>query len=160
MSLTELLLINTAVLLLAAFGCLILGALILNDLPLNDEPGLLLRLKKYLTANSAETRRNSPYPELELRRYRMPPQALYERVKFAVELLGWTLADTDPREHRLRAVAESRLFRFKDDIDIRLTPTAAGTELHVRARSRVGRADLGTNTRHVMNLHATLARQL
>lgn len=160
MSLAELLLLNTAVLLLAAFGCLILGALILNDLPLNDEPGLLLRLKKYLTSNHAETRRNSPYPELELRRYRIPPQALYERVEFAVELLGWTLADANPQEYRLRAVAESRLFRFKDDIDIRLTLTPAGTELHVRARSRVGGADLGTNTRHIMNLHQALATQL
>lgn len=154
------LIVNTLMLLLAASGCLIVGALILNDLPLHDEPGLLVRLRTYLTSNVAQTRRNALFPELELRSYRLTPPVLFGRVENAVDMLGWKLVEADPTELRLHAVVQTRLFKFRDDVEIQLRLGDAGTELHVRSMSRVGRGDFGANTRHIMDLHNALARFL
>ncbi|MBW2442530.1 MAG: DUF1499 domain-containing protein, partial [Deltaproteobacteria bacterium] len=49
-------------------------------------------------------------------------------------------------------MAETALFKFKDDIQIRLNIGDCGTELHIRASSRIGRGDLGANTRHILEL--------
>lgn len=154
------LLINTLGLFIAVSGCLLVGALVLNEVPLNEPPGALVRLQTYLTRNVAETRRNALFPELELRSYRLAPKTLFARVEHALELLGWRVVNADPEQLRLRAVVESRLLRFKDDVDIQIQIGDQGSELRVRSQSRLGRGDLGANAHHVMELHATLARQL
>jgi hypothetical protein len=71
------LLVNTAFLLIAAFGCLAIGAIVLNNQPLNAPPGFMVRLQKYLTTNIAETRRKHEFPELELRCYPVSPDVLF-----------------------------------------------------------------------------------
>ena len=153
------LLLNTAFLILAAFGCLIIGALMINEAPLFEPPGFANRLRTYLTTNVAETRRNHEFPELELRCYKVTPQALFPRLERAIDVLGWQLVDDAPEQYRLKAVVETQLLKFKDDIDIQLRLADCGTELHIRASSRVGRGDLAANTRHIMALHNVLASQ-
>lgn len=154
------LLINSIAFLGAVIGCLIIGALALNNVPLGAPPGLMRRLWTYLTTNVAETRRDHPFPELELPCVAIPPGALFTRIEHTVELLNWEIVDTDPREHTLHAVAETTLFRFRDDILIKLEAGKFGTEIHIRARSRIGRGDLGANTRHILNLLEMLGRQV
>ena len=153
------LIVNTITFLIAGAGCLVVGALVLNNLPLGDPPGLMPRLKAYFSENSAETRRDHPFPELELRCYRTTPQALFPRVEHALQRLAWDIIDSDPHNHHLRAVIETPLLKFKDDIEIQLQLADCGTELHVRAQSRIGRGDLGANTRHILDLYDALARQ-
>lgn len=153
------LLVNAIVYLLAGGGCLVIGALLLNKPPFDQPPGLAVRLYTYFTTNVAETRRNHRFPELEMPCYRLAPRTLFTRVEHAIELLAWQLVDSDPERLRLHAVAETALWKFKDDIEIRLVAADYGTELHVRARSRVGRGDFGANTRHILNLIQMLRRQ-
>jgi uncharacterized protein (DUF1499 family) len=153
------LLINTAILLLAGFGSLIVGALVLNNVPLYEPPGFAVRLKTYLTTHSAETRRHHPFPELELPCYRLAPRALFTRIEQAVSVLGWEIIDSDPERYRLHAVVTTRLLKFKDDVEIQLQLADSGTELHVRASSRIGRGDLGANTRHILDLLNALTWQ-
>ncbi len=154
-----LLLLNTFILLVAAGGCLIMGALVLNNLPMNQPPGLYTRLWTYLTTHSAETRLNHRFPELELRCYALPPQALFTRLEHALMVLDWKVVETDKEHYRLRAVITSSLFKFKDDLEIEIQLADCGSELHIRSRSRMGRGDLGANTRHILTLLETLARQ-
>lgn len=75
-----------------------------------------------------------------------------------MEILGWEIHDHDPRSHTLHAVVESRLWRFRDDVIVKLVPGEWGTEIHIRACSRVGKGDLGANTRHILNLLQCLSR--
>ncbi len=57
----------------------------------------------------------------------------------------------------LHAECRSALFRFVDDLELRLDD-AAGV-IHVRSASRLGRWDLGVNRRRVEALRAALAAQ-
>jgi len=154
------LLINLLLFFATGLSLLIIGALVLNELPMQAPPGLLVRLRTYLSQNIAETRREHPFPELELPVYRMAPAQLFSRVERAMEILGWELQDSEPQSHTLHAVVESRLWHFKDDVVVKLVPGEWGTEIHVRAQSRVGKGDLGANTRHILNLLQCLGRTI
>lgn len=151
---------NTAFFLVAGAGCLIVGALMLNNLPLGAPPGLRRRLWTYLTTNVAETRADHPFPELELPCVPIAPGPLFTRLEHTVELLGWELVDSDAREYRLHAVVETSLLKFKDDVVVQLQTGNRGTEIHIRSNSRVGRGDLGANTRHILDLLEMLDRQV
>ena len=154
------LLLNTTMLLIAGLGCMIVGALMLNNLPMGAPPGFSRRLWAYLTRNVAETRRDHPFPELELPRAPIAPGPLFTRLEHTLALLDWEIVEADPRDHRLHAVVETPLLRFKDDVVIRLEATRGGTEIHIRSSSRIGRGDLGANTRHILDLLEMLGRQV
>jgi uncharacterized protein (DUF1499 family) len=69
---------------------------------------------------------------------------------------GWRVVFEDDSLAVLQAVAETRLFRFKDDVVVEVRPADGGSEVHVRSRSRVGRTDFGTNARRIRAYLATL----
>src|SRR5271163_135888 len=52
----------------------------------------------------------------------------------------------------IHATRTTRLFRFVDDITIRLEPLPSGTRIHARSKSRVGTADFGQNRRNLLEL--------
>jgi uncharacterized protein (DUF1499 family) len=85
-----------------------------------------------------------------------PAEAL-ARVESAVrDLPRWHVEATDPTAGTVTATRRTRLFRFVDDVTIRLEPIASGTRLHVRSQSRVGKSDFGQNRRNVLELFAAL----
>ena len=138
-------------------GALTAAGIISNQLPMSDPPGLTARLMTYLSANVAETASDSPFPELRSRHYAAPPALVYDIVRRAAKRLGWEVVGEDPEVHELQAVVTTKIFRFKDDVAIRVEPDGAkGSVLYVRSSSRVGKGDLGANTRHIMNLETTV----
>lgn len=131
-----------------------------NRLPLTSPPGLAARLKIYLTTHRAETRSDSVYPELRPREYPLPPQQLYTAARASLADLGWPLLAEDSTARHLHAVVATRLWKFKDDFELIVEPTSGGSSLRMSAQSRVGRGDLGANTRHILDFYATLERRL
>jgi len=131
-----------------------------NRPPLTSPPGLAARLKIYLTTNRAEIRSESIYPELRPREYPLPPQQLYATARATLDELGWPLLVEDGASLRLHAVAVTRLWKFKDDFELTVEPASAGSRLLVISQSRVGRGDLGANTRHILDFSAALERRL
>jgi uncharacterized protein (DUF1499 family) len=86
------------------------------------------------------------------------PEAL-ARVEAAVRSLPrWRVEAVDPQAGTLWATRRTFLFRFVDDIHVRLEPTAGGTRVHARSQSRIGKADLGQNRRNLIELFAALRR--
>lgn len=63
--------------------------------------------------------------------------------------MGWEIVASDSGTGMIEAVATTRLFRFKDDVAIRVTRTAQGSRVDIRSRSRVGRSDLGKNAARI-----------
>jgi hypothetical protein len=75
------------------------------------------------------------------------------------EARGWNVAVSLPEEGRLEATETSALFRFKDDIVLRVKPTdtGEGSIVDMRSVSRVGISDLGVNAKRVRSFLADLS---
>ena len=132
-------------------------AIVRNNLPLTDPPGLLSRLNIYFSTNVAATSTDPPLPELETRTYPIQLDDLYQLSLNAIDALGWKLVEEDREGYRLHAVATSALFSFKDDIIIQLKPALGDQNaVHIHSSSRIGRGDLGTNSRHILNFYQAL----
>jgi uncharacterized protein (DUF1499 family) len=139
---------------LVLLGVALLAAgLIANRLPLTEPPGLLTRLSAYLNTNVAETQENSPFPELRPRRYEAPPELLFDVARRAVQNLKWEITVLDADKKEIQAVVTTKVWRFKDDVTIQVQPAQpSGSWLWIRSASRVGKGDLGANTRHILDL--------
>jgi uncharacterized protein (DUF1499 family) len=78
-----------------------------------------------------------------------PPEAL-DRARAVAEQLGWIVTRSDTSTFSIEAYAVSRIFRFVDDIAIRIRPNSqGGSTLDLRSNSRVGGGDLGANARRI-----------
>jgi uncharacterized protein (DUF1499 family) len=139
---------------------LIAGGLIANRPPMMDPPGLWARLVTYLGTHVAETRPDHPFPELRPRFYALPPDRLYAAAREAIAGLGWGIAAEDSAGLRLEAVVQSALWRFKDDVMVRVEPAEGGSTLRMRSSSRIGRGDLAANTRHLLDLYAAIEERV
>jgi uncharacterized protein (DUF1499 family) len=122
-----------------------------------------LRLFRALTRNRAVTSPAADDPRLRGRRYAVPFQVVWEHARALVDggLTGWTLVEADDQAGRLQAETRSRLFRFVDDVVLRIGLDEEGqTRLDAVSASRVGRADLGQNARNIHRLCRALDRTL
>jgi len=136
---------------------LVMGAFIQNDLPWNDPPGVFKRLYQYITTNVAETTENSTYPELILREYDLPAEDFFKILEVSVHKLGWEITGHGDETFSIMAVVTTPLRGYKDDVLIRLLPSSENSNyLYIRSSSRVGHGDLGTNTRHILDLYQQL----
>ncbi|MBM7457138.1 uncharacterized protein (DUF1499 family) [Oceanisphaera litoralis] len=98
-----------------------------------------------------------------------PPEQLHRRVLTLIAQRGWTLTSdttadmTANNQRQLEAVVSSRLFGFRDDVAIRLTPVDTGsgvyTKVDMRSASRVGKSDLGANAERIRAFLADLEQQ-
>ncbi len=142
------------------FAGLLAAGMIQNRLPWTEPPGAGKRLTTYLNTHTAETVEGSPFPELRPRHYdHVPPPELFATVQQVIgKLASWHVVEQDPAHGSLHAVVTTPLWRFQDDVRLRVEPepTTHGSVLLVRSESRVGKGDLGTNTRHVLDLYAQL----
>jgi uncharacterized protein (DUF1499 family) len=89
------------------------------------------------------------YPDLEPIRLPVPPDQALQRARAAAEELGWEVVEADESQGRLEATSTSSLFKFVDDIVVRVRPDAAGSVVDVRSTSRVGESDLGANAKRI-----------
>ncbi|MGH8467750.1 MAG: DUF1499 domain-containing protein [Gammaproteobacteria bacterium] len=137
---------------------LLAGALAGNRLPWLEPPGPWVRLTTYLGSNVARTDAASAFAELRPRLYDGAPGQIFARALEAVTQLGWEVAREDRDRFRLEAVVTTRLLHFKDDLVVRLTPEEGQSAVHVESRSRVGRGDLGANTRHILDFYEQLGQ--
>jgi uncharacterized protein (DUF1499 family) len=113
-------------------------------------------LLAWLTRNWADTDEPGD-PLLTPVELPVPPADALARVEAAVSRLPrWRVELVDRDAGVLRATRRTRLWRFTDDVTVRLEPTAAGTRLHARSQSRVGKGDLGQNRRNLLELFRAL----
>ena len=129
------------------------GALLLNHPPLWAPPGPWVRLQRYLTTNLADTCGADRLPELHPLLLPGTPEAVRGRVLRAMRGLGWAV---EARGGVLHGVVRTPLLGFRDDVEVRLEPEAAGVRLCLRSRSRLGRADFAANERHLLDLMRAL----
>ena len=93
---------------------------------------------------------HAAYPDIRPLVSDIPPAQAYERASSVARQMCWKIVDENPAEGRIEGTATTRWFGFKDDVVIRIAPTADnGSRVDIRSVSRVGLSDVGTNARRV-----------
>lgn len=80
------------------------------------------------------------------------PQESQRVFRAALELVGergWEVLAADADALQIEATAQSLIFRFTDEIVLRIRPEQPGVRIDMRSRSRVGRSDLGVNANRI-----------
>ncbi|HEX5766988.1 MAG TPA: DUF1499 domain-containing protein [Burkholderiales bacterium] len=96
------------------------------------------------------------YPDLVPLELAVPPPQAFARAREAAHGLGWEIVAADEAAGRMEAVATTLWFGFKDDVTVRIVPTAKGSRIDVRSRSRVGRSDIGANADRIRKFFSVL----
>ncbi len=109
--------------------------------------------------NVVETGRTPEYPDLDPRSYALASTKVYSATAEAIASLpGWQLVGSGSGKAgtAIHAIRTTRLFRFQDDVTVRIEPLGKGTLVNVRSASRVGKIDFGQNARNIEELFAAL----
>jgi uncharacterized protein (DUF1499 family) len=104
----------------------------------------------------AEAQRRA-YPDLRSLTLDMAPAEAFARALRAAREMGWAIVAHDVGRGRIEATATTFWFGFKDDVVVRILPSAAGSRLDVRSLSRVGVGDAGANATRIRQYLARLA---
>jgi uncharacterized protein (DUF1499 family) len=89
------------------------------------------------------------YPDLAPIRLASPPDAAFAASLAAAQGLGWEIVREDSVAGVIEATDTTRVFRFVDDVAIRVRPDGPGSKVDVRSKSRYGRGDLGANAARI-----------
>jgi uncharacterized protein (DUF1499 family) len=89
------------------------------------------------------------YPDLAPIPVASAPDAAYAASLDAARGLGWEIVREDAVAGVIEATQTSAVFRFVDDVVIRVRPDAAGSKIDVRSKSRDGRGDMGANAARI-----------
>jgi hypothetical protein len=120
-----------------------------------------MSLLRALTTNRAWTDPESDDPRLRGRTYGVPFAMVWRAALAEAEALRWTVLETDPVGGEIHAEARTRLWKFTDDVWVRLSLDEDGqTRVDVVSASRVGRGDLGTNARRIARFLRGVDRRL
>jgi uncharacterized protein (DUF1499 family) len=96
------------------------------------------------------------YPDIVPLELSLQPNQALERARLAAEELGLEVVAVDPATGRIEARDVSVVFRFVDDVVIRVRPRDGGSTVDLRSRSRDGRGDLGINAARLRALSDAL----
>ena len=120
------------------------------------------RLIRALTRNRAWTDPASPDRRLRGRAYAIPFAEVWGAALDTARVTKrWTVITADARSGVIEAEARTALWRFVDDVQVRVHLDGDGvTRVDATSASRVGGADLGTNARRIARFLHALDRRL
>ena len=96
------------------------------------------------------------YPDVVTFELAMPPAQAFAAAKQAAGELGWEIVEEDPASGRLEATHTTALFRFVDDLVVRIRPQGAGSRVDMRSKSRDGQGDVGANAARIRAFRAAV----
>ncbi len=122
----------------------------INDISTDtqDPPHYMTTVRNYPGAEFARQQRLA-YPDIGPVLLAAPAAQAFRKALAAAESMGWEVVGSDAAAGTIEAVDTTKFFGFKDDIAVRVTPTADGSKVDIRSKSLVGRSDLGTNARRI-----------
>jgi uncharacterized protein (DUF1499 family) len=121
----------------------------------------VLALRSWPMINIVETGRTPEYPDVQPRTYQKSTAEVFDAALHVVNRLPrWTMVGYDEKRGEIQAEARTVLWRFVDDVRIRVVSREGTTVVEVRSASRVGRGDFGQNARRIRGFLEELDRQL
>lgn len=116
-----------------------------------------MSLLRWFTHNWADTDEPS-HPDITPLELSMSPTEAFAHVEATIRHLSrWQVEQVEPDTATIRATRRSRLFRFVDDVTIRIEPVGDKSRIHARSQSRLGKGDLGQNRRNLIELFQSLS---
>ena len=110
--------------------------------------------------DSVSRRQRAAYPEIQPLFLDLPPLDAFALVESTAEAKpDWQITFVDREMLILEGVAETSLFRFRDDFIIQVRPVRGGSLVQMRSRSREGKGDLGVNAQRIRDFLAELKQQ-
>jgi uncharacterized protein (DUF1499 family) len=89
-----------------------------------------------------------------------PPAEGLARIETGIrQLPRWEIVSVDQASFTVKATRATRLWRFVDDVTLRLEPHGGGSRIHGRSQSRVGKGDFGQNRRNLLQLFRALGEK-
>ncbi len=91
------------------------------------------------------------YPEVQRLALKRPTEEVFADAMNKANELGWKITATrvNASSSVFEAYEVSRLFKFRDDIVVRVTGAEGGSVVDVRSKSRDGKGDLGANAARI-----------
>lgn len=159
-----------------ACGVLLLGGVVGTRLPgsdlprINDittdladppafasDPAGMERDMGYPAGFAAEVKRG--YPDLAPIRVSSDPARALALAEETARKLGWEVVTVDAAGGTLLARETTKIFRFVDDVVVRVRPAdGGGSVVDLRSKSRVGQGDIGANAARIRRFAAELPR--
>ena len=103
---------------------------------------------EYPGGEVAEQQREA-YPDVRPLETGLSPAEAFARAEGVARSMGWDIVAAEPGDGRIEATATTFWFGFKDDVVIRVRPSADGSRIDIRSKSRVGRSDVGANAARI-----------
>lgn len=136
-----------------AFQTLSLRTDNLDNIPNDDDMEGLSPLQRWTRLHQ------EAYPTIRSVRIDMKVADVITKAERLANDRGWDIASSVPEQGRLEATETTSIFRFKDDVVLRVRPTQNGASsiIDMRSVSRVGQSDLGANAQRVEEFLADLS---
>jgi Protein of unknown function (DUF1499) len=127
----------------------------LDDVPGADDP----EMKGLNPQQRWESLHRNAYGDVRTVRINESVVDVVAKAERLAKARDWDVAIADPIEGRIEATATTALFRFKDDVVLRVRPSedGKGSVVDMRSVSRVGVSDLGVNAKRVRAFLADLS---
>jgi len=100
------------------------------------------------------------YPNLKTQSFNQPFNDTYNAALETAKSMGWEILDQNPATGTIEATFKSRWFGFIDDIVIRVRSNGSQSQVDIRSKSRVGRSDLGANSKRIIAYQNAIAARL
>ncbi|MCH9672029.1 MAG: DUF1499 domain-containing protein [Gammaproteobacteria bacterium] len=100
-------------------------------------------------SQSAQDKQLEAYPDIRTLVLKQPAAQVFAQTVALGKLRGWETVVEDSDAGTVQWIARSRLFRFQDDVSLRITSVAEETKVDMRSRSRIGKSDLGANATRI-----------
>ncbi len=115
--------------------------------------------KRDLSVNHASLDAASDDPRMHPPVVEDSPSEVVDRiVTWAEQAPLWSVESKDvgDRESAIHLTRTTKVFRWVDDIHVRISATENGTRIDAESQSRVGKGDLGQNPRNLRDLVAAV----
>ena len=99
------------------------------------------------------------YPDLESLKSSLSPEAAYLKAVMIAKDMGWEITAENPSGGTFDASERTNLFRFVDDVTVRVVADGPGSKIDVRSKSRDGQGDLGANAARIRRFYAEMEVQ-
>jgi len=98
------------------------------------------------------------YPDLAPIALNVPPAQAFQKVVAAMQKLGMTITQSDEARGIVEGNDTSKLFRFVDDVTVRIRPgEGGGSIVDIRSKSRDGQGDVGANAKRIRAITSEIA---